>query len=193
MNAYRASWVVPISRPPIRGGVVTVHKGRITDVGPSSESAIDLGEVALMPGLVNAHTHLELSYLRRQVPASSEFISWIRTVVAERRRYQPASPEIFQGLADGIAEAIACGTALAGDISNTMVGLDLLSVSRLAAVVYHELIRFRVSDPEALVAEGLSDRPMMCGPVSRLMRPIPCRRVCSERFERLSIGEACRR
>ena len=155
MTSYRAAWVVPISRPPIRGGVVTIHQGRITDVGQSNSSAIDLGAVALMPGLVNAHTHLELSYLRQQVPSSSDFISWIRTVVAERRKYQPTSPEILQGLTDGIAEAVACGTALAGDISNTMVGLDLLSVSRLAAVVFHELIRFRVPDPEALVAEAL--------------------------------------
>jgi aminodeoxyfutalosine deaminase len=155
VTSYRAAWVVPISRPPIRGGVVTIHNGRITDVGPPGASAIDLGDVALMPGLVNAHTHLELSYLRQQVPASSEFISWIRTVVVERRKYQPSSPEILKGLADGIAEAVACGTALAGDISNTMVGVDLLSASQLAAVVYHELIRFRAPDPEAVVAEAL--------------------------------------
>ena len=109
-----------------------------------------------MPGLVNAHTHLELSYLRSQVPASSQFIAWIRTVVAERRKYQPLAPEILQGLADGIAEAVACGTALAGDISNTLVGLGLLSSSRLAAVVYDELIRFRAPDPEGFVAEALN-------------------------------------
>jgi len=155
MISYRAAWVVPISRPPIRGGAVTIHNGRITDVGPAASSAIDLGDVALMPGLVNAHTHLELSYLRQQVPASSEFISWIRTVVVERRKYQPSSPEILKGLADGIAEAVSCGTALAGDISNTMVGVDLLSASRLAAVVYHELIRFRAPDPESVVSEAL--------------------------------------
>jgi cytosine/adenosine deaminase-related metal-dependent hydrolase len=155
MVSYRAAWVVPISRPPIRGGAVTVHNGRITEVGPAAGGSIDLGDVALMPGLVNAHTHLELSYMRGQVPASPEFIAWIRTIVAERRKYQPLAPEILQGLADGIADAVACGTALAGDISNTLVGLDLLSSSPLAAVVYHELIRFRAPDPNAFVAEAI--------------------------------------
>ena len=156
MTSYRAAWVVPISRPPIRGGIVTTHNGRITDSGASTNtSAIDLGDVALMPGLVNAHTHLELSYLRRQVPASTEFISWIRTLVAERQKYQPSSPEILLCAADGIAEAVACGTALAGDISNTLIGLDLLSARQLAAVIYHELIRFRAPDPETFVADAL--------------------------------------
>lgn len=155
MTSYRAAWVVPISRPPIRGGVVTTHNGRITGVGPSTSSAIDLGDVALMPGLVNAHTHLELSYLRRLVPAASEFVSWIRSVMAERRKYQPLAPEILHGLGVGIAEAVSCGTALAGDISNTLVGLDLLPARQLAAVVYHELIRFRAPDPETFVAEAL--------------------------------------
>ena len=156
MTSYRAAWVVPISRPPIRGGIVTTHNGRITDSGASTNtSAIDLGDVALMPGLVNAHTHLELSYLRQLVPASTEFISWIRALVAERQRHQPSSPKILRGLADGIAEAVACGTALAGDISNTLVGLDLLPAKQLAGVIYHELIRFRAPDPEAFVAEAL--------------------------------------
>jgi aminodeoxyfutalosine deaminase len=155
LTSYRAAWVVPISRPPIRDGVVTIQDGRIAELGRSRSDAIDLGDVALMPGLVNAHTHLELSYLRHRIPSSSQFVSWVRGVVGEQRKRQPSSPEVLHALADGIAEAIACGTALAGDISNTMAGLDLLARSPLAAVVFHELIRFRAPDPETFVAEAL--------------------------------------
>lgn len=108
-----------------------------------------------MPGLVNAHTHLELSYLRARIPASSQFVSWVRAVVAEQRKREPLSPEVLQGLAEGISASVACGTALAGDISNSMAGLDLLVRSQLAAVVFHELIRFRAPDPETFVAAAL--------------------------------------
>jgi cytosine/adenosine deaminase-related metal-dependent hydrolase len=75
--------------------------------------------------------------------------------VAEQRKRAPSAPEILEGLADGIAESVASGTALAGDISNTMVGADLLAASPLAAVVFHELIRFKSPDPGAVVAEAL--------------------------------------
>ena len=63
-----------------------------------------------MPGLVNAHTHLELSYLRDQVPPASEFITWIRAVMAARReRPDPAAPEIAGAIDEAIQEAEATG------------------------------------------------------------------------------------
>ena len=46
---------------------------------------VDLGQVAVLPGLVNAHTHLELSYLRDEVPPASQFVTWIRGVMKARR------------------------------------------------------------------------------------------------------------
>ena len=74
--ATSAAWVLPIASPPIRDGGVLVDGGRIVAVGPWAEIAAhaaaweangaavgrrDLGDAVLMPGLVNAHTHLELS------------------------------------------------------------------------------------------------------------------------------------
>ena len=46
----------------------------------------DLGNVAILPGLVNAHTHLELSYLRDVIAPSSRFVDWIAGIMAARRR-----------------------------------------------------------------------------------------------------------
>jgi imidazolonepropionase-like amidohydrolase len=63
MTAYRAAWVVPIDQPPIRDGAVRVSGGRIVAVGPDefkNDVLIDMGNVVILPGLVNAHTHLEL-------------------------------------------------------------------------------------------------------------------------------------
>ena len=66
MRAFRAAWVVPIDRAPIADGYVEVAGGRIVGVGEVcfTPAPIDLGRVALMPGLVNTHTHLELSWMR---------------------------------------------------------------------------------------------------------------------------------
>ena len=63
--AVRARWVLPIDQPPIEGGIVTIAGGRIVAVGEncSGRPPRDLGDVALLPGLVNAHTHLEFSLL----------------------------------------------------------------------------------------------------------------------------------
>jgi cytosine/adenosine deaminase-related metal-dependent hydrolase len=140
----------------LRDAWVAVDHGRIVAIGqraPAAGSAeIDLGEVAVMPGLVNAHTHLELSYLRDEVPPSSEFVTWIRGVMAARRlRPDPRSPEILDAIDRGIAEAVACGTAVVGDISNTLATFTPLTRSPLAGVVFYELIRFNAADPETFV------------------------------------------
>ena len=160
MVRFRSSWVLPISGPPVRNGWVAVDRGRVIACGSAAPSKppeevvaeIDLGQAAIMPGLVNAHTHLELSYLRGQVPAGSVFTDWIRSVLAARRQYlNPNAPEILDGVDRGIAEALGCGTALVGDISNTLVTFAPLVGSPLAAVVFHELVGFNPSDSVGLV------------------------------------------
>ncbi len=163
MIRYHASWVVPINEPPIRDGWVAVDRGRIIARGrrtPNSDGTpeVNLGRVVIMPGLVNAHTHLELSYLRDQVPPASEFITWIRAVMAARREQpDPAAPEIAVAIAEAIREAEAYGTAIVGDITNTLVTMAPLVRSALAAVVFYELIRFNAPDPNALVDRARQD------------------------------------
>ena len=90
MIRYHAAWVVPIEGEPIRDGWVMVDSGRIVALGRRAANdttrGVELGDVALMPGLVNAHTHLELSYLRDQVAPASSFTMWAREIIAERRK-----------------------------------------------------------------------------------------------------------
>ena len=161
MIRYRASWVVPIAGPPIRDGWVAIEDGRISGVGQDAKSSSDdrdLGRVAIMPGLVNAHTHLELSHLHKCVPPSADFVSWIRAVVASRRRdSDPHASRIVDGVQNGIDEAVRFGTAVVGDISNTLVPAALIARSPLAGVVFYELIRFNAPDPTGFVEQALRE------------------------------------
>jgi cytosine/adenosine deaminase-related metal-dependent hydrolase len=161
---YHAAWVLPIGGPPIRDGWVAVEDGKIAAYGSETTRRsvrdadvrdVDLGDVVIMPGLVNAHTHLELSYLRDEVPPTSQFVPWIRNVMeSRRRRSDPAAPEILRAVDLAVAEAARSGTAVVGDISNTLVTFDPLSRSRMAAVLFYELIRFNAVDPDAIVEEA---------------------------------------
>jgi cytosine/adenosine deaminase-related metal-dependent hydrolase len=97
---------------------------------------------------VNAHTHLELSYLRNAIQPAQRFIDWIHQVMARRREYvDPSDPAILEAAKTGIREARAAGTALVGDISNTLVTVPLLDEGGMPAVVFYELLRFNEPDP----------------------------------------------
>ena len=158
MIRYRAAWVVPIAAPPLRDGWVDVDGDRIVSVGRDRTHAIheeDLGAVVLMPGLVNSHTHLELSYLRQQIPPSDAFVTWVRGLMAARRsRTDPQAAEVLDAVGCGIREAVQSGTALVGDISNTLVTHAPLVQSPLSAVLFYELIRFNTPDAAGLVADA---------------------------------------
>jgi len=188
MIRYHAAWILPIAEPPIRDGWFAVDRGRIVaygSLGPAGRRGladgareVDLGDVAVMPGLCNAHTHLELSYLRDEVPPASRFVTWIRGVIAARRtRPDPGGAEILDAVERALDESTACGTAIVGDISNTLVTFEPLSRSALAAVVFYELIRFNAPDPIAVV-EHAQQQLGTAGRTPTCVKPnAACRRI----------------
>jgi cytosine/adenosine deaminase-related metal-dependent hydrolase len=151
MTAYRAAWVCPIDRPPIRDGAVRIDGGRIVAVGPdkfdNDDVLIDMGDSVLMPGLINAHTHLELSWLRGRVPPANRFTDWVKQLVAIRRgTEQLITPEIVAPIHDAIREAQRTGTAAVGDISNSLAAVEPMKQAGLDGVVFHELLGFNERD-----------------------------------------------
>jgi len=168
MTAYRAAWVCPIDRPPIKDGVITVAGQRIAGVGIPSTSLRaggdqgsgirDLGRVALLPGLVNAHTHLELSWLRGRVPPAHRFTDWVKQLVALRRGIERlGDPDVVTPIRTAIGELRESGTVAVGDISNSLASVAPMAEARLDGIVFHELLGFKERDAR-LVERSLEAR-----------------------------------
>lgn len=153
MTVYRAAWICPIVSPPIENGWVAIRAGRIEAIGgprdtPAEPISRDLGSVAILPGLVNAHTHLELSWLRDRVPPAADFVSWIKQLMLLRggRMERADDVKVLAAVRDAIAEARQAGTIAFGDISNSLASVRPLCDAGLDAVVFHELLGFQETD-----------------------------------------------
>ena len=157
MTAYRAAWVCPIDQPPIRNGAVRVSNGRIAAIGASEfkhdDVFIDMGDAVLLPGLINAHTHLELSWLRGRVPPANRFTDWVKTLVAIRRGTEQAiTPEIVAPIHDAISELQWTGTVAVGDVSNSLASVEPMVQHGVKGVVFHELLGFSARDGAVIAA-----------------------------------------
>lgn len=118
MLALRGRWLFPVDRPPVAGGVLSIAGERIAAVGEnlSGQPPLDLGDVAILPGLVNAHTHLEFSDLAAPLGRPGMSLpEWIRAVLAARETQGDPPAAIRRGL----AESLAAGTTALGEIVTT--------------------------------------------------------------------------
>lgn len=157
---HRAAWILPMCGPPVRDGWIETEGGRIVRVGAGAppRPAVDLGRTAVLPGLVNAHTHLELSWMAGLVPPASSLSDWLRDLIAKRAAGPPGGPlEAVAAARQAAVDAVRTGTVLVGDISNTLMTPPLLREVGLGGVVFHELIGFNTVDP-ALVVRQATDR-----------------------------------
>ncbi|MHB1036801.1 MAG: amidohydrolase family protein [Pirellulales bacterium] len=138
-TAWKARYVFPVEGPPIRDGVVTVAGERIVAVGNRAASSIhDLGNAAILPGLVNAHTHLEFSGLDR--PLGTPGVSlpdWIRQVIAFRRG---GATDTVNAVRRGLQECLRCGTTTLGEIASPGWSAGPFEEAGLDATVFLELI-----------------------------------------------------
>lgn len=152
-HLYRAAWILPIDSPPLRHGWVAVDRGRVSATGtgtpPDVGETFDLGHVAILPGLVNAHTHLELSWMRHQVPPGVSMPEWAARLMALRRTVS-AEPPV--PIVDAVRDVRAFGTSLVGDVTNSLAAYEPLLDSDLAGAIFRELFGFNSPAPGDLVA-----------------------------------------
>ena len=147
---FRARIVVTMDGAPIENGSVAVSGNRIVDVGDFDEikarhagEVIDLGEQALLPGLINAHCHLDYTCLRGKIPPQKSFTDWIRAINAEKTKLSPK--DYVASINDGFAEAKRFGTTA---IANLTAFPELISKVQppIRTWWFAELIDIRAPD-----------------------------------------------
>ena len=127
-----ARWVFPVAAAPL-SAVGSGDGDQIAAVEPHGNRAadIDLGDTAIVPGFVNAHTHLDLTGARGLTPATSDFVGWLRQVIAYRRQRTPQ--QVATDVQVGIEESLRFGTTLVGDIAADGGTLDALRKRALSS------------------------------------------------------------
>ncbi|MCC6125796.1 MAG: amidohydrolase family protein [Pirellulales bacterium] len=136
----RARYVFPVVGEPIENGFVSVEGARIAEVGkiPPRGERIDLGNVALLPGLVNAHAHLEFCGLSQPLGAAGmAFVDWIRNVIEWR---ECNALDRNAALAAGLRECMREGVACVGNISQFDEPQSAFDDSSIDGIRFFELI-----------------------------------------------------
>lgn len=123
---HRAEWIMPVLSRPLKNGAVLENGGRIVAVDkfsalkselPAETKILDHGRAAIMPGLVNAHTHIELSALKGAIAfPRNGFPDWIGSFFPLRAGLSQAA--MLEGMTSGMREMLETGTAFCGDITN---------------------------------------------------------------------------
>jgi len=124
-GTFTARWLVPVCQRPICGGWLRVEQGKVVALEASSPpgDCIDLGDVAVLPGLVNCHTHLEFSDLPSPLGEPGGALpAWVATVVRHRLAQATDSPSVIaqrraSAIVAGCAESTAAGVRLLGEIA----------------------------------------------------------------------------
>lgn len=141
MIRYHARWVVPISSAPIENGTVVVDERRIAWVGPRREAPkgpdLDLGDAVLLPGLVNAHTHLELTAMRGFLEGL-DFVTWIRQLTAARAAVLDEAA-MLDSARLGLAEGLQAGITTYADTCSSGVVIHAMRELGVRGIMYQEV------------------------------------------------------
>ncbi len=131
----QAGWIHPVAFPPIENGAVAIQDGKLLALGPAVEidrafpdpaERYEYPEGVMLPGLVNAHAHLELSYMKGLVPPREDFTDWIVDLVRVKRTW--TSDEFEKSARAGRRELIRGGCTAVGDIISAEAEEGVLDV-----------------------------------------------------------------
>jgi len=161
-----ARWVVPIDTPPIaEGALALADDGAVLAVGRRAELRAKFPEVpelraagVLMPGLVNAHCHLELSLHADAVAGGHGLFAWATELM--RVRAGDAPERVRDVAATAAAAAVALGTAAIGDVGNALAAVPGIDLAGLGGVVFHELVGSRDAAAGGAIADAARERSL---------------------------------
>jgi len=158
MLRLRAGSVHPVTAPPISDGAVLIAgDGRIAAVGPHARvptpPGVEIREFpdgVLVPGLVNCHTHLELTHLAGRVP-TPEFAAWIRRI--RELKDGTRLPEFRHAAEQGMRDCWAAGVTCVADTGSTGAVMEVLQALGGRGIVYQEVFGPDPARCEASLAE----------------------------------------
>ncbi len=129
-----------------------IDVGRAGDVLPRHGGiAVERARGVLVPGLVNAHTHLELSALRGCVPGGSGFVPWVEHLIGARVEARPEDDE--EAIERAVEELDASGTVAVGEVTNSLGAVHALARRGFIGSVFHEVFGVDRASVERRVAE----------------------------------------
>lgn len=148
MTIVKAKYIITDPENYLEDGAVAVEGKKIKCVGTFEQvnartksggaKVIDLGNAALLPGLVNAHTHLDLTHLQNRIKPTKNFTHWVFQLIGARVRWK--KDDYISSLEKGIQYSIEAGTTTVADIAHTEHSFPVLEKSPLRKVVYQEVI-----------------------------------------------------
>jgi aminodeoxyfutalosine deaminase len=145
---HTAKYVLAEAGMLLRNAAVHVSDpGRISRLEPWQGSPsrlqtriVDWGSAMILPGLVNAHSHLELTRLHGLVNPGPSFTGWLTKLMTERRKL--SNTDYLESVARGAHLSLSSGTTLIGDISASGVSWEALKPERMRKVVFEEVTAF---------------------------------------------------
>ena len=141
-SILRAAWLATMDGPVIGNGAVLIGEGRVLVAGPAADvravapdaKVEDVGDAVLLPGLVNAHAHLDLTHVSRPAPPD-RFVDWLAHVMSS------AVGDAAAAVRDGAAQCIRFGVTTVGDISRyAAAAREILRYGPVRAVSYGEVV-----------------------------------------------------
>jgi cytosine/adenosine deaminase-related metal-dependent hydrolase len=156
---HRAKYVLLHPDLIMENAVVSIsNSGHVLEIGSwqdmqgiSAAEVFDWGAAVLMPGLINAHAHLELTDLHNRLNGFASFTDWILKLIRERKTWMP---EDYKNSAENGAQcSMVSGTTLVGDISSSGVGWNAVSGDYLRRVVFEEVLSLFPERVEPILAQ----------------------------------------
>ena len=183
MRALHADAVVLGDGAPVADGAVIVDPaGVIVDVGAAAAvlprhagAVVERVRGVILPGLVSAHTHLELSALRGQVPGGAGFVPWVEHLIGVRNEVQPEGDAA--AVERAVEELDACGTVAVGEVTNSLAAVAPLARRGFVGCVFHEVF-------------GVERGPLLerLAALPRMIAIVPTRRSPKYRSFRIAVS-----
>ncbi len=154
--------ILPISSKPVYNSSVYLENGKIVEIGPTDSllkkynnvKKTDLGKGILLPGFINAHTHLELGWITEYIGGFNSFIDWIKQIIAAKKNHSPSNNKIRDSVNNGIRRLIKSGTTTVGEISSFEgVGKEPLKNCCLRTILFSEVFDRHSEEIEKLELE----------------------------------------